>query len=77
MDDGAAYGSRRTYGKQAPDATYQGSVQDALVAILENPLEAQIAYGKLTETCGYCGKALEDPESVAAGIGPVCAARYG
>lgn len=77
VDDGAAYGSRQTYGKQAPEGTYQGKVQDALRAILENPLEAQKAYGKLTGTCGYCGRILEDPESVAAGIGPICAGKYG
>jgi hypothetical protein len=76
VDDGAAYGSRQTYGKQAPGGTYAGKIQDQLRAILANPLEAQIAYGKLTETCGYCGRKLEDPESVAAGIGPICAAKY-
>lgn len=76
VDDGAVYGQRRTYGKQAPGGTYQGDVQDALRAILADPLEAAIAYGKLTSVCGVCGKALEDPESVAAGIGPVCASKY-
>ncbi len=79
VDDGAAYGSRQTYGKQAPEAgsKYVGQVQDALREILKNPLEAQVAYGKLTGTCGHCGKILEDPKSVAAGIGPICAAKYG
>jgi len=76
VDDGAAYGSRQTYGKQAPDGLYKGKIAEALKAIVENPLEAAIAYGKLTSTCGVCGKILEDPESVAAGIGPVCATKY-
>lgn len=76
VDDGAAYGSRRTYGKQAPDGTYSGSVQDALAVILKDPLAAQVAYGKLTGTCGHCGRILEDEASVAAGIGPICAAKY-
>jgi len=75
VDDGAAYGNRRTYGKQAPDGLYCGSVQDALRAILEDPKAAQIAYGHLTGVCGVCGRLLEDPESVAAGIGPICAAK--
>lgn len=75
VDDGAAYGSRKTYGKQAPDGLYKGDIQDELRAILENPLEASIAYGKLTGTCGVCGRILEDEDSVAAGIGPVCASR--
>lgn len=76
VDDGAAYGSRRTYGKQAPDGTYRGDVQDALRAILADPKAAAIAYGKLTGTCGVCGRVLEDEESVAAGIGPVCAEKF-
>jgi hypothetical protein len=75
VDDGAAYGNRKTYGKQAPDGLYVGSVQGALKAILEDPKEAQIAYGKLTGVCGVCGRMLEDEESVAAGIGPVCASK--
>lgn len=75
VDDGAAYGSRKTYGKQAPDGLYQGAVQDELRKILENPLEASVAYGKLVGVCGVCGRPLEDEESVAAGIGPVCASK--
>ena len=76
VDDGAAYGSRKTYGKQAPDGSYRGDVQDALKAILADPFEAQVAYGKLTGTCGACGRILEDEASVAAGIGPICADKY-
>ena len=75
VDDGAAYGSRKTYGKQGPDGTYAGSIQAQLKAILDNPLEAMVAYGKLTGTCGKCGRILEDEESVAAGIGPICASK--
>jgi hypothetical protein len=77
VDDGAAYGCRKTYGKQAPDGLYKGDIQDQLKAILADPFEAQVAYGKLTGTCGTCGRILEDEESVAAGIGPICAAKFG
>lgn len=73
VDDGAAYGNRTTYGKQAPDGTYKGRLADELAQILANPLEAQKAYGHLTGTCGRCGRILEDEESVRNGIGPVCA----
>lgn len=75
VDDGAVYGQNRKYGSQRPGALYQGQVQDQLRAILANPLEAQIAYGKLTGVCGVCGRPLEDAESVAAGIGPICRSR--
>lgn len=75
VDDGATYGNRRTYGKQAPDGLYAGSIQKELLEVLSNPLEAMVAYGKLTGTCGKCGRVLEDEESVAAGIGPICATK--
>lgn len=75
VDDGAEYGRRTTYGKQAPDGTYQGRLQDELRAILADPMAAQVAYGKLTGVCGRCGRILEDEASVAAGIGPVCATK--
>ena len=75
VDDGAEYGSRKTYGRQAPGSLYSGGIHDALATILKDPKAAMIAYGKLTGTCGVCGRHLEDEESVAAGIGPICAER--
>lgn len=33
---------------------------------------ALVAYAQETGKCGVCGKTLKDPESIAAGIGPVC-----
>ena len=76
VSDGAEYGARKNYGKQAPSGKYQGEIQDALRSILANPLEAQKAYGKLTGTCGRCGRTLEDAESIANGIGPICAEKW-
>lgn len=37
------------------------------------PLEEAKAWGRLTSTCVVCGRALDVPESVDAGIGPKCA----
>ena len=54
-------------GKQASD----------IVAVCSNPLEAAVAFGKLTGACSCCGRALTDKKSVELGIGPVCAAKYG
>lgn len=34
-------------------------------------------YGKLTNTCGCCGRHLTDPISVERGIGPICEKHYG
>lgn len=33
--------------------------------------------GKQTGVCGICTRTLTDPESIAAGIGPICAAKFG
>ena len=78
VDDGAEYGSRRNYGRQDPasGATYNGKIQDQLRAIANNPKEAMARYGRETGQCGVCSRPLEDPESVARGIGPVCAKKF-
>jgi hypothetical protein len=75
VSDGAEYGQRRTYGKQAPGSKYVGQIEAQLRAILADPYAAQVAYGKLTGTCGVCGRLLEDEASIEAGIGPICAAK--
>lgn len=78
VDDGAEYGSRRNYGRQdpAPGATYTGKIQSQLRAIAADPKEAMARYGRETGQCGVCSRPLEDPESVARGIGPVCAKKF-
>lgn len=40
-------------------------------------LDQAAAFGHATGTCLVCARTLTDPESVARGIGPVCAARFG
>lgn len=77
VDDGAEYGSRQKYGAQRPGKLYVGKVEDALEAILADPEEAMKQYGRITGTCGACGRKLEDEESVAYGIGPVCRKKFG
>lgn len=39
------------------------------------PLEEAKRFGKMTGTCCVCARRLDNPESVDAGIGPVCAGR--
>lgn len=36
-----------------------------------------VAFAKATSKCGVCHTKLKDPKSIAAGIGPVCAKKYG
>lgn len=44
--------------------------------IAENSLEASKAYGREIGKCGVCGHRLTNDDSRAAGIGPVCAAKF-
>ena len=50
-----------------------GLISSALVALT---LDEAKAFGCETGTCCVCGRELTNPASVAAGIGPVCAARF-
>lgn len=77
IDDGAAYGQRRNYGRQAPGARYSGKVIDQLRAIMADPKAAMAAYGHLTGQCGVCGRKLEDEQSIERGMGPICAGKFG
>lgn len=48
-----------------------------IVELLADPKGSAIAYGKMMGACSCCGRPLTDPESVAAGIGPICASKWG
>ena len=45
--------------------------------IADNPQDAALRYGHRTGRCAVCGRPLDNKESVAAGIGPICAEKYG
>ena len=50
---------------------------ESLLAELEaSPVAAAIKYGKLPGRCCSCGLDLTDPQSIAAGIGPICARKF-
>lgn len=76
VSDAAEYGNRRRYGKQRPAGLYEGMIKEELTIIAKDPKAAAIAYGRLTGTCCICGRKLEDAESVANGIGPICAGKF-
>lgn len=56
---------------------YSGRPCPALVEIAANPKAMATKYGQQTGTCSCCGAELTNPVSIAAGIGPICAARWG
>lgn len=83
VDDGSAYGAGEKYGRQGPGskilnvtARNAERVCEDLRLIMQLPLEASAQYGRITGSCGVCGRVLEDPESVARGIGPVCINKF-
>lgn len=63
-------------GSQKPGATYRGKYEAELKLIAADPLAAAIAFGRETGTCCCCGRTLTNPESIEAGIGPICATRF-
>ena len=48
-----------------------------LAEIAADPASAAVRYGRKTGTCSCCGRELTDESSIAAGIGPVCATKWG
>ena len=47
-----------------------------LCEIAGDPMEAAVRYGRSTGTCCICARELTDADSVAAGIGPICANKF-
>ena len=45
--------------------------------LLQDPESAARDYGKETGSCCMCNRELTNPDSIAAGIGPICASRWG
>lgn len=52
-------------------------VAERLRVIAQNPLDAAVRYGRKTGTCSCCGRELTNHASIEAGIGPICAQKWG
>lgn len=52
-------------------------LMETLAELLSNLDESIVAYGRETGNCACCGRELTNPESVALGIGPICASKFG
>lgn len=65
-------GSRFMASREAPADTL-GRLQ----AVAADPTAEAIKYARRTGRCSCCGKGLVDPVSIRAGIGPICAERWG
>jgi hypothetical protein len=75
------YGLQPKYlGKITPnrlDSRLSDDVKAVLLEAAADPLTAAIRYGKETGSCSCCGRDLTNPDSIAAGIGPICREKFG
>jgi hypothetical protein len=51
--------------------------REQVETVARDPLAAAVQHGRTTGNCAVCSRPLSDPESVARGIGPICAERFG
>lgn len=68
--------ARYSYQVDAETVTVEQTAAEALRKIAESPEQAAVRYGAQTGSCSICGRELTDPESVARGIGPICAGNF-
>ena len=59
------------------DSRLSDDVKAIIMAAASDPLNAAIRYGKVSGECSCCGRELTDPKSIEAGIGPICATKFG
>lgn len=81
-DDRADYGWSRVAsirdGILTPGYAANDETNEAILCLASEHAQLfAVAYGKRTGRCGICGRELTDPASIAAGIGPICAQRFG
>jgi hypothetical protein len=51
--------------------------KETLNKIAANPSQVAKDYGRRVGKCSCCGRDLTDADSIAAGIGPICATSWG
>ena len=53
------------------------ALQVSIGRAMAEPMKAAVAYGRETGNCSICGRYLNNKESLARGIGPICARKFG
>jgi hypothetical protein len=79
LKTGSEYHDQNRMGAARPGQAFKGNGprgDEVFEAILADPYARMVEYGQITGSCGACGRTLEDPESVALGIGPVCRSKF-
>jgi hypothetical protein len=75
-DDAGVYLGKITGGKFLKSRDCSDVQAKAVEVACVDPENAAIAYGKTFGICSVCSRELSDPDSVARGIGPICADRF-
>ncbi len=77
VKDGATYSGKIVADVFQPTREAAADVPARLLIIAADPAAASIKYGRATGSCGVCGRELTRKDSIAAGIGPICASKWG
>lgn len=70
-------GCVRPTGAVTGELAVQKDLQQHLLRVSQNPVQAAQEYAALMGLCSFCGQPLTDAGSVEVGYGPVCARHWG
>jgi len=76
-DQGEYAGKITAEGKFFAVRTARAEVAGELQEIAKDPLNAFKVHGQVTGNCSCCGRELTNADSIALGIGPICAEKWG
>lgn len=74
---GGTYYGKLQDGRFVASRDCEPGIADGVQAAMVDPLASARYFGKFSGTCSCCGRELTDPASIEAGIGPVCAGKFG
>jgi hypothetical protein len=83
ITDGGKYGQNKFFGtissdgRVVPTRYMTDTIKDLIKEFSLNPEAVAAASGKLTGSCCFCSKPLDDERSLEVGYGPICAKHYG
>jgi hypothetical protein len=83
ISDGGAFGAALFFGRIQEDGVFvpTSKATPTVVSLIKefaaDPEDTAGKYGRLTGSCCFCTKPLDDQRSLTVGYGPVCAKRFG
>lgn len=71
------YAGKIENGIFSPSSECSDELKAKIILVVEDPAAAAKTYGLETGQCSCCGRELTNKDSIALGIGPICAERFG